>query len=133
MQHIRFDCENGRPVTADEATALRLPSLSPAPALEDWQHVLYRAADILDHQGWCRGVLKFGSRHCAVGAIIAAFKQGEVPSDDCLQSFLLVHPTVQRIIFKVETHLNQGDVMTWNDKHAPSGEDVASALRAAAA
>src|SRR5215475_5425435 len=129
MQHIRLACEDIRPMTADEATALGLPCLSPASVLEDWQHVLYRAADILDHLGWCRGVLKFGSRHCAVGAIIAASRNGEVPRDDCLESFLLVHPALQRIIFKVETYLIQADVMTWNDKHAPSGEDVAAALR----
>jgi hypothetical protein len=133
MQHIQLDCENARPVTTNEATVLRLPSLSPVPSMEEWQHVLHQAADILEHLGWCRGLLKFGTQHCAVGAIIAAFKEGDVPSDDCLESFLLAHPTLQRIIFKVEAHLNQADVMTWNDKHAPSGAEVASALRATAA
>jgi hypothetical protein len=133
MQHIRSACENARLVTEDEATVLRLPALRPTPALEDWQSVLHRAADIVEHLGWCRGTLNHGTRHCAVGAIIAAYNKGHVPRPYCLESFLLAQPTVQWIIGKVEIQLQHPDVMDWNDRIANGGKHVATLLRAAAA
>jgi hypothetical protein len=119
---------NGRQVTEDEATTLRLPSLKPTPALEDWQRILYQAADILEHMGWCRGELKRGPRHCAVGAIIAAYQQGDVQWDE---GDLWREPTLECVIHKVQRYLNHS-LMDWNDSMAKSGRNVAAVLRASA-
>ena len=130
MQHFRPAFEDARPLTNDEAAVLRLPGAPPA--LADWQRTLHRAADIIENVGWCRGTLRRGAGYCAAGAIIAAFNKGEIPRDECLDSFLLAKPAVQWIIVKVESYLRQPDLMSWNDRQARSGEEVASALRAVA-
>jgi hypothetical protein len=132
MQHIRLDGVDGRLITADEATTLKLRELCFAPALEEWRRILFRAADIIEHVGWCRGMLRHGTDYCAVGAIIAAFNKGEVPDEECLDSFLLAKPHVQWIIFKVESYLVEPYLMSWNDRRARSADEVASLLRAVA-
>jgi hypothetical protein len=132
MQHVRFDCVDGRLITANEGTSLKLHELRFAASLEEWRRILFRAADIIDHLGWCRGMMRHGTDYCAVGAIIAAFNKGEIPEEECLDSFLLAKPAVQWIIFKVESYLIEPYLMSWNDRRARSAGQVASLLRAVA-
>jgi hypothetical protein len=108
------------------------------PVRDDWRHVLLQAADILEHLGWCRGALERDEQHCAIGAIIAAYNQGDIGSKDYADLFFLRDCAVQSVIGKVEAHLNRhkdGDgmnLMEWNDNVARSGKKVVSLLRAAA-
>ena len=128
----QLTCENARPVTNEEATTLRLPGRRPSSAPENWRSILHRAADILENLGWCRRTLRHGAGYCAAGAIIAAVNKGEVPQDECLESFLLAKPAAQWIIIKVESYLKEPDIKRWNDNRARSSDEVAAALRAAA-
>jgi hypothetical protein len=132
MQHFRLACETGRPMTSDEATALRLPPLNTMPELEPWRTTLHQAADIIENLGWCRGALRHGTRYCAVGAIIAAYNKGEIPRRGCLESFLLANPDVQWTIVKVESYLKERELAGWNDWSATGGKEVISVFRAAA-
>ena len=132
MKHIRLASVNGRLVTVDEVTTLRLPGQKPARVLEDWQRVLYQAADILEHMGWCRGELERGRRHCAVGAIIAAYNQGDVQSDHFAEADLWREPALECAVQTVQRYLNHS-LMDWNDSTAKSGKNVAAVLRASAA
>jgi len=133
MQHFRLAYEKASLVTKVEASTLGLPGLSPRRAVEDWRTILHQAADLIENLGWCRGALRHGPRYCAVGAIIAACNRGEIPEDECLGSFLLAKPNAQWLIMKVESYLNQPDLMSWNDRRARSDTEVVSVLRAVAA
>jgi hypothetical protein len=113
---------NARPLTEAESTALRLRCLSPVPAPDDCQRILYQAADILEHLGWCRNALERGNRHCAVGAIIAAFNQGDVQCEGFTDSVVLQDPTVLWIIDRVESGLDRIGLMDWNDSLAKSAK-----------
>jgi hypothetical protein len=132
MQHVRLAFVNHRLLSDDEAEALRLRNFVGLPAQEEWRRSLHQAADIIENLGWCRGALRDGTRHCAVGAIIAAFNKGEIPQSGCLESFLLAKPNVQWFIFKVESYLKQSDLMCWNDRRATGSKEVVSVLRAVA-
>ena len=132
MEYPKNAFVNARRLTADEATVLRLRSLSPAPVLEDWQRILYQAADILEHLGWCRNTLERGNRHCAVGAIIAAYNRGDVRCEGFTESVVLHKRALHWIIDKVESRLDRIGLMDWNDSFAKSGKNVAALLRASA-
>lgn len=132
MQHARFAAIKGRRVTKDEAIALRLPVPPAVPGLEDWQRVLFQAADILDHFGWCRHALESGTRHCAIGSILAAYTEGEVPKKYVAGKTLLEKPAVHCLIGKVQRYPNHPELMHWNDNIAKSRKQVTAALRAAA-
>jgi hypothetical protein len=138
MQHVRLAFVNGQLLAEDEVKALQLRSLYRAPAQEEWRRLLYQAADILEHLGWCRGTFEYGRRHCAVGAIIAAYNQGEMRSAGCSRSDILRAPAVRWMIGRVTRHLgrlkNSGEMglMAWNDGVARDGKEVAQLLRAAA-
>jgi hypothetical protein len=129
MQHLRQ--AKGRRLTDDEAIALKLREIGFLRKLEDWQRVLYRAADILEHLGWCRGDLERGNRHCAVGAIIAASNEGDVLSERFAASVLLRKRAVQGAINKVQNYLGRS-LMEWNDGAARNGKEVASVMRSCA-
>jgi hypothetical protein len=142
MQHLQLAFVNERPLADDEAKLERLRNFYrgiPPAREEDWRQVLYQAADILDHLGWCRVALERDDEHCAIGAIIAAYNWGDV-CDDHANSAFLRDPAVQSIIDKVETHLNRlgknGKEMClieWNDSVAKGRKQVAKLLRATAA
>jgi hypothetical protein len=140
MPHLQLAFVNERLLAEDEAKLERLRNFyrGRPPVRDDWQHILYQAADILDHFGWCRGALERDDQHCAIGAIIAAYNQGEVRCEDHADSVFLRDCVVQSIIGKVESHLNRlgdGDemsLMAWNDSVARSRKKVVGLLRAAA-
>jgi hypothetical protein len=131
MQHLRLAFVNERLLAEEEAKLEMLRSYYRAP-VEGWRSILFQAADILDHLGWCRTTLERGERHCAVGAIIAAYNEGDVPSEFFARSAIAREPVLRMIIGKVERQLNRPDVMRWNDTRARSGKEVAELLRAAA-
>jgi hypothetical protein len=141
MQHVQLAFANERLLAEDEAKLERLRNFyrGRPPVRDDWHHILYQAADILDHLGWCRGALERDEQHCAIGAIIAAYNQGEVLCQDYADSVFLRDPVVQSIISKVESRLRRpkdGDeisLMDWNDSVARSRKKVVGLLRAAAA
>jgi hypothetical protein len=132
MQHVSLAAVKGRRVTQDEATVLRLPASRSVPGLEDWQRVLFQAADILDHFGWCRNSLERGPRYCVIGAIVAANTKGEVPKEYGAEKLLLQEPAFRCLIGKVQRYPSHPELMHWNDKIAKSGKQVAATLRAAA-
>jgi hypothetical protein len=139
MQHVRLAFVNARLLAEDEAKALKLRSLYRAPPQEEWRRSLYQAADILENLGWCRSSLERGRRHCAVGAILAAFNEGEVEEEGTADSGLLQEPGVKWMVDRVTSHLahltDSGalGLMGWNDSDARSGKEVAALLRTAAA
>ena len=59
MPRLQLAFVNERLLGDDEAKLERLRNFyrGLAPVRDDWQHILYQAADILDHFGWCRGAL----------------------------------------------------------------------------
>jgi hypothetical protein len=129
MQHLRR--VNGRRLTEDEAIALKLREIGFVRKIEDWQRVLYRAADIVEHLGWCRGDLERGNRHCAVGAIMAASNEGDIEQQRFVAAVLLRRHVVQSAIAKVQAYLGRS-LMEWNDSAAKSGREVAAVMRACA-
>jgi hypothetical protein len=139
MPHLQLAFVNERQLAEDEGKVLRLRNLYRATAEEEWRRALYQAADILEHLGWCRGSLERGRRHCAVGAILAAFNEGEVQYEGSAKSGLLQEPGVKWMLGKVTNHLvrltdtSALSLMTWNDGVAEDGNEVAALLRAAAA
>jgi hypothetical protein len=136
MQHVRLAFVNHRLLAEDEAEALRLRSFFGLPAQEEWRRCLHQAADILEHLGWCRSALERGKRHCAVGAILAAYNEGKVPYLSSAQ--LLQTPALKWMLSRSTRDLGDGAVssdsllMTWNDDVARGGKDVVARLRAAA-
>jgi hypothetical protein len=118
-----------RPLTAAETVALRMRprSFVPSPEVKGWRDILYQAADIIEHVGWCRRTLTRRSRHCAVGAIIAACNRGDVPSRFADLNFATKRD-VHLIIRRVQLSLHQ-DLARWNDNNAKSGRHVAALLR----
>jgi len=139
MQHVRVAFENARLLADEEAEALRLRSLYRTSTPEEWRRTLFQAADILDHFGWCRGTLNRGARHCAVGAILAAYSEGGVRAPRYANSMLLLRePALERLVDRVTSHLGHladasaAGVMAWNDKIARDGKEVAELLRAVA-
>jgi hypothetical protein len=139
MQHVRLAFVNERLLADDEVKALRLRSLYRAPQQEEWRRALYQAADILEHLGWCRSTLERGRRHCALGAILAAYNQGDVEYQGAAASDLLCEAGVKWMVGKVTsqlthlTDLSERGLMGWNDNVAKDGKEVAALLRAAAA
>jgi hypothetical protein len=140
MGRLQLAFVNERLLGEDEAKLERLRNFYrgiPPAREEDWRRVLYQAADILEHLGWCRVALERDDEHCAIGAIIAAYNWGDV-CDDHANSVFLRDPAVQSIIDKVEAHLNRRKngkemcLIEWNDSVAKSGRKVAALLRAAA-
>jgi hypothetical protein len=140
MPHLLLAFVNERLLAEDEAKLERLRDFyrGRPPVRDDCQHILYQAADILDHLGWCRGALERDEQHCAIGAIIAAYNQGEVRCKDYADSVFLRDCAVQSIVGKVESHLNrlgegkEVSLMEWNDSVARSRKKVVGLLRAAA-
>jgi hypothetical protein len=134
MQHLRLAFVNERLLAEDEAKVETLRNLyrNRAPAVEGWRSVLHQAADILDHLGWCRSTVERGRQHCAIGAIIAAYNQGDVPSDYVVNAFIAADPALRAIIGRVQARVSTEDVMEWNDMRAKSGKQVAALLREAA-
>jgi hypothetical protein len=137
MQHIRMETVQGRRVSHDEAIVLRLIEPRPPTELEEWRRVLHQAADILEHLGWCRGTLERRQRHCAVGAIVAAYNKGEESRDG--EDAFLRSPALQLIFGRVASLLGftagsdvHADLMGWNDCLASGRKEVISVLRAAA-
>src|SRR5260370_25456511 len=98
MQHVRLAFVNAQLLAEDEAKALQLRSLYRAPAQEEWRLLLHQAADILEHLGWCRATLERGSRHCAVGAIVPPYNQGQIGSAGSGEPEILRAPAVRRMI-----------------------------------
>jgi len=117
---------------------MRLRSFYGLPTQEEWRRCLHQAADILEHRGWCRSTLERGERHCAVGAILAAYNEGDVRYKGLGSSILLQTPAVKWMVGKVNSCLGLGmgskesSVMVWNDSIAENGKEVAALLRAAA-
>jgi hypothetical protein len=140
MPHLQLAFVNERLLAEDEAKVERLRNFyrGRPPVRDDWRHILYQAADILDHFGWCRGALERDDQHCAIGAIIAAYNQGEVRCKDYADSVFLRDCAVQSTVGKVESHLNrlgegkEVSLMEWNDSVARSRKKVVGLLRAAA-
>jgi hypothetical protein len=132
MEHPRNVFVNARLVSRREATDLNLLDVGTRHVREDWRCILYQAADILEHLGWCRDALEQGNRHCAVGAIIAAYNHGDVKCKDLTESVFLDDPQVERVIEKVQRQLH-GSLMDWNDTTARSARGVAALLRTTAA
>jgi hypothetical protein len=139
MQHVQVAFANARLLADDEPEALRLRSLCRTSTPEEWRRTLFQAADILDHLGWCRGTLTRGARHCAVGAILAAYSEGGVKPPRYANSVLLLRePALEWLVGKVTSHLSHltdssaAGVMAWNDKMAKDGKEVAELLRAVA-
>jgi hypothetical protein len=138
MSRLQLASVNERLLSEDEAKLERLRNFyrGVRPPADDWRNVLNQAADILDHLGWCRGVLERDEQYCAIGAIIAAYSQGDGRCDGA-DSVFLEDPKVQEIIGKVETcltrksHKEEG-LMGWNDSVAKSRKQVSSLLRRAA-
>jgi hypothetical protein len=136
MQHVRLAFVNTRLLADDETKALRLRSFYAMPAQEEWRRCLYQAADILEHFGWCRSTLERGKRHCAIGAILAAYNEGDV--DHTNSDIQPPAPAVKWMVGRVTRCLGQGTlagatgIMAWNDSVAKDGKEVAALLRAAA-
>jgi hypothetical protein len=138
MSHLQLAFVNERLEAEDEAKLERLRSFyrgieSP---IDNWRNVLNQAADIIDHLGWCRGVLERDEQHCAIGAIIAAYSRGDSRCDGA-DSVFLEDPKIHEIIGKVETCLRRKSykeegLMGWNDGVAKSREQVSALLRRAA-
>jgi hypothetical protein len=139
MKHVALTSVPVRPVTPEEATTLRLPVTKSPPELDEWRRILFQAADILDHFGWCRQALEFEHRHCAIGAILAAYHYGEDRYAGSIHSNFLREPALRWIAQKVTSYLwrlgesGERGVMAWNDHIAGDGEEVARMLRAVAA
>lgn len=137
MQHVRLAFVNEKLLSEDEANALRLRSFYRMPAQDEWRRCLYQAADIVEHLGWCRSTLERGKRHCAVGAILAAYNGGDVDANSA-PSILLQTPAVKWMVGRVKRCLGQEmdpseiSIMAWNDSVAQNGKEVAALLRAAA-
>jgi hypothetical protein len=131
MQHLQLAFVNERLLAEDQAKREELRNLyrNLAPAVEGWRSILHQAADILDHLGWCRTTVERGRQHCAIGAIIAAYNQGDVPNDYVVNAFIAADPALRAIIGRVEARLRTEDVMDWNDMRAKSGKQVAALLR----
>jgi hypothetical protein len=106
---------------------------------EQAAQVLYQAADVLEHLGWCGRALERDEQRCAVGAIVAASNQGDIGSEDYANSFSLRDCAVKSIIGTVESRLNglkEGDeisLMDWNDSATRSRQKVVGLLRSVAA
>jgi hypothetical protein len=139
MQHVQVAFANARLLADDETEAFKLRSLCRTSTPEEWRRTLFQAADILDHLGWCRGTLNRGARHCAVGAILAAYSEGGVKPPRYANSMLLLRePALERLVDRVTSHLGHladssaAGVMAWNDKIAKDGKEVAELLRAVA-
>src|SRR5260370_19260419 len=130
MQHGHFAFVNHSLLAEDKEKPLRLRSLSPAPPQEGWRGARYKAADILEHLGWCRSTLERGRRHCALGAILAAYNQGDVEYQGAAASDLLREAGVKWMVGKVTsqlahlTDLSERGLMGWNDNVAKDGNEV---------
>jgi hypothetical protein len=141
MTRVSLGLVNERVLTEDEAQfeTVRALYYHCLPAPVDWRTVLYQAADIVDHLGWCRGALERDGRYCAAGAIIAAYSRGEMRCEAPADSDWLCIPTVQKIIGKVEDYLNRKrdldreSLIGWNDDVARNRKQVSALLRRAAA
>jgi hypothetical protein len=141
MARVSLAVVNERVLTEDEAQLETVRDLYRdfPPACDDWRAVLYQAADIVDHFGWCRGALERQSRYCAAGAIIAAYSRGEMRCEAPAESIWLYLPLVQNIIGKVEAYLNRKQdpdresLIGWNDGVARNSKQVSALLRRVAA
>ena len=141
MPHLQLAFVNERMLAIDEIKleGLRNFYRNRPPKIDDWRSILYQAADIIDHLGWCRVALEYDTRHCAVGAIIAAYSQGNPERQGGIDHIFRRVTMVQEIVEKVENCLRRtpgadGEcLMSWNDGVAKSGRQVATLLRRTAA
>jgi hypothetical protein len=141
MPLLQLASVNERQLGEDEAKLEILRSVYRGRvAVDDWRRILYQAADIIEHVGWCRGALQRETGLCATGAIVTAYSQGEARCKDEVDSDWLRIPMVREIIGKVETYLNgkqasddEECLIGWNDSIAKNRKQVAALLRRAAA
>lgn len=86
------------------------------------QRILLRAAELLEHDGWCQGYLRddFG-RMCASGAIGAAIEEMCPVDGD--------PDTWEDVACRVARHVGARMLTAWNDESERTKDEVIAALR----
>ena len=89
------------------------PAVKP---IEEWQRVLFQAADLIDHCGHCKHAFTRDGKFCIEGAVFLTSKD---------------HLTIALALEKLQSFVGEY-VAVWNDKHERTPAEVIAALRGAA-
>ncbi len=99
----------------------------PVKPIEPWRQRLFEAADLLEREGWCQGMLHddYG-RHCTVGAINRISKM-----NDALEA-------IRKLAFSVYgggvcwSSECSGHLVCWNDQPGRTADEVIERMRSVA-
>jgi hypothetical protein len=97
--------------------------------LDEVSKLLLKAADYIERNGWCQGVLRVGSRACIAGALEAVSPNLRLGAFDFDSKKYLFQFVVYRDAWKrleLATGLTVGN---WNDKPGRTAEEVIGKLR----
>lgn len=90
---------------------------------------LDKAADLIERDGWCQGVLRTATgEHCALGAIVETIAGGGI-TDRALAQSVWTNPDVIDARNALYETIGNKTIANWNDEPKRTKTEVVAALR----